>query len=95
MMVFRVTLKGILKEYFTLIISLMKSQSNFGKLAIKHKIMLRLFMFFTSGTQNIWCIAHSFYWRGYGKRKVNKFIPDRKYIAIHQSISNQLGNVLP
>ena len=51
MMVFRVTLKGILKEYFTLIISLMKSQSNFGKLAIKHKIMLRLFMFFTSGTQ--------------------------------------------
>ena len=62
-MVLRVILKGILKAYFRLISSLMKSQSNFGKLEIKYKIGLRLFLFFTSGTQNIWCIAHSVYCR--------------------------------
>ena len=38
MMVLKVILKGILKAYFRLISSLMNSQSNFGKLAIKHKI---------------------------------------------------------
>ena len=69
MMVLRVILKGILKVYFRLISLLMKSHSNFGKLTIKCKIGLRLFLFFTSGAQNV------------------KFIPDRKYIAIHQSIS--------
>ena len=53
MMVLRVILKGILKAYFRLISSLMKSQSNFGKLEIKYKIGLRLFLFFTSGSQNI------------------------------------------
>ena len=63
MMVLRVILKGILKAYFRLISSLMKSQSNFGKLAIKYKIGLRLFLFFASGTQNIWCVAHSVYCR--------------------------------
>ena len=46
-----------------LISSLMKSQSNFEKLATKFKIGLRLFLFFTSETQNIWCIAHSVYCR--------------------------------
>ena len=60
MVVLRVILKGILKAYFRLISSLMKSQSNFGKLEIKYKIGLRLFLFFTSGTQNIWCVAHPF-----------------------------------
>ena len=78
MMVLRVILKGILKAYFRRISSLMKFQSNFEKLEVKYKIGLRLFLFFTSGTQNIWCIAHSMYCRVSGKRKINKFIPDRK-----------------
>ena len=37
MMVLRVILKEILKAYFRLISSLIKSPSNFGKLAIKYK----------------------------------------------------------
>ena len=41
-MVLRVILKEIFKAYFRLISLLMKSQSNFGKLAIKYKIGLRL-----------------------------------------------------
>ena len=53
MMVLRVILKGILKAYFKLINSLMKSQNNFEKLAMKYKIGLRLSLFFTFGTQNI------------------------------------------
>ena len=61
MMVLRVILKGILKVYFRLISSLIRSQSNFGKLAIKCKIELKLFLFFTSGTQNYWRIAHAVY----------------------------------
>ena len=95
MMVLRVILKAILKVYFRLISSLMKSQSNFGKLAIKYEIGLRLFLFFIPETQNIWCIAHSVYYRQGGNTKINKFIPDRKYIASHQSISNQSEKVLP
>ena len=59
MMVLRAILKGILKMYFRLISSLMKAQSNFGKLAIKYKIGLRIFLFFISGTQNIWHVANS------------------------------------
>ena len=77
-MVLRVILKGILKAYFRLINSLMKSQSNFGKLAIKYKMRLRLFLFLTSGTQNIWYIAQIFCTR---EEKISKFIPDRKYIT--------------
>ena len=88
MMVLRVTLKGILTAYFRLINSVMKSESNFGKLSIKYKIGLRLFVLFTSGTHNIWRIAHSVYYRVQGKQKINKFIPDRKYLALDQSISN-------
>ena len=79
LMVLRLILKGILKVYFRLISSLMESQSNFGELVIKYKIELKLFLFFTSETQNIWCIAHSVYCSVWGKRKVNKFIPDKKY----------------
>ena len=52
-MVLRVILKWILKAYFGLISSLMKSQSNFGKLVIKYKLGLRHFLFFTSGKQNV------------------------------------------
>ena len=52
MMVFRVPLKEILKAYFRLISSQMKSQSNIGNLTIKYK---------TGLTKNIWCIAHSMY----------------------------------
>ena len=52
-----------IESVYRLISSLMKSLSNFGKLAIKHKIGLRLFLCYTSGTQNIWCIAHSVYCR--------------------------------
>ena len=58
MIVLRVILKGIFKAYFTLISSLVKSQSNFGELEIKYKIGLQLFLFFTSGTQNICCVDH-------------------------------------
>ena len=71
MIALRVILKGILKVYFRLISSLMKSQTqnNFGKLPIKYKIGLRLFLLFTSGTQNIWCIDHSVYCRAWRKTK--------------------------
>ena len=92
--VFRIILKRILKAYFRLISSLMKSHSNSGKFSIKYKIGLTLFLFFISGTQNIWCIAHSMYCRIWGNRKINKFILDRKYIPIYQSISNQSEKVL-
>ena len=85
MMVLRVILKSILKVNFRLISWMMKSQSNFGKLAIKCKIGLRLFLFFLFGTQNIWCIAYSVYFMVWGKRKINKFIPDGKYIARYPS----------
>ena len=96
MMVLRVILKEILSVYFRLISSLIKSHSNFVKLEIKCKIGLRFFLFFTFGTQNIWCIAHSVYCRVQGKRKIDKFIPDRKYIAIHQEhFSSQWEKVLP
>ena len=62
MMVLKVILKEILKAYFRLISSLMKTQSNLGKLAIKYKVVLRLFLFFTSGRRifgplPILCIA--------------------------------------
>ena len=87
MMVLRVNLKGILKAYFRLISSLMKSQSNFGKLAKKYKIGLQLFLFFRSGTQNIWCVAHSVYYSVQGKRKINTFIPEH--------FLNQSEKVLP
>ena len=61
-MVVRVILKRILKAYFRLISSLMRSQGSFGKLAIKYKIGLRLFLFFKSGTQYLghcpFCVLH-------------------------------------
>ena len=85
MMVLRVILKGILKVYFRLIISSL--MRNFGKLAIKYKLGLRLFLFFTCKAHSIWCVAHSVYCRVQGKRK---FLHDRKYIAIHQHFLNQL-----
>ena len=69
MMVSRIILKWVLKLLFRLISSRFQSQSNLGKLAIKYKIGLRLFLFFTSGIQNIWCISHSTYHRVSGKRK--------------------------
>ena len=46
MIISRVILKGTLKVNFRMISSLMKSQSNLGKLAIKYKIDLRIFLFF-------------------------------------------------
>ena len=61
LMVLRLILKAILKTYFRLISSMLKSQSSFGKFVIKYKIELKLFLFLTSGTQNISCIAHSVY----------------------------------
>ena len=60
---FESNFEGNIKSVPRLISSLMKSQSNFGKLVIKYEIGLRLFFFFTSGTLNIWCIAHSVYCR--------------------------------
>ena len=52
MMVLKLILKGILKMYYRLIISsLMRSLEKFGKLAIKYKLGLRLFLFFAL---NIW-----------------------------------------
>ena len=75
---------------------MIKYQSDFGKLAIKFEIGLRLFLFFTSGTLNIWCISYSVYSvysAGFKGREINKSIPDRKYIASYPS--NQLEKVLP
>ena len=54
-MILSVTVNVILKVYFRLIGSLMKSHSNLGKLAIKFKIGLTIFLFFTSETQ--WVVA--------------------------------------
>ena len=56
------------------------SERNFGKLAIKYKLGLRLFSFFT---QNIWCVVHSAICllQGLRKRKMNKVMQDGKYIA--------------
>ena len=76
MMVLREILKGILKAYFRLISSLMKS--NFGKFAMKYKIGLKIFLFLQIGHRifgalAIFCIA-------WPKGK-NIFLPDRKYIA--------------
>ena len=51
LMVLRVILKGILKVYFRLISSMMKSQSSLGKFVIKYKIRLKLFLFLTYGTE--------------------------------------------
>ena len=49
----------ILKLYFRLIIgSLMRNLEKSGKLAIKYKLWLRLFLFFHP-KYNIWCVAHS------------------------------------
>ena len=56
MMVLRLILKGTLKVYFRSVIS---SLIMMRSLAIKYKLGLRLFLFFTSKTQNIWCVTHS------------------------------------
>ena len=59
---------------------------------------MRFFLIFTSGTQNILCVARPFdsaYCRDFkGKRKINTFIQDRKYITIHQHFLNQSIKVL-
>ena len=47
---------------------------------MKYEIGLKLFLLFTSGAQNIWCITHSVYYKIYGKRNMNNFIQDRKYV---------------
>ena len=38
---------------------MMRILEKFWKLAIKYKLGLRLFLLFTSKTQNNWCVAHS------------------------------------
>ena len=48
-MVFRLILKGILKESLRLISSLDEVLSNFGEFVIKYKMGLILFLFSTSG----------------------------------------------
>ena len=53
MIISRVILKGTLKVNFRMISSLMKSQSNLGKLAIKYKIDFRIFLFFV-----VYCRVH-------------------------------------
>ena len=64
MIVLRLMLKGISKVYFKLVLSsLIDEKSNCqrysGNLAIKYKLGLRLFLFFTSKAQNVQCVAHS------------------------------------
>ena len=56
---------------------------------MKYKLRLRLFLFFASKTQNVWCVAHSVICvlQGLRKRKMNKVIQDRKYIASYPSSS--------
>ena len=51
-----------------------KFQNNFGNLEVKYKIVLRIFLFFASGTQTIWCVVHSVYYKFKKKRKIIKFI---------------------
>ena len=68
--------------------------SNFRNLTIK-KInwRVRLILFLTSGTQNIWCVANCIYWR-VKRKKIYKFIPDRKnatIIAFYKPISEKLS----
>ena len=38
---------------------LMRILEKFGKLAIKYRLGLKLILFFTTKTQNIWCVTHS------------------------------------
>ena len=57
--------------------------ASFGQFAIKYKMGVRLFSFFKSGTQNIWCIAHSMYCRV------------RKFIYLSEHFLNQLVKFLP
>ena len=66
--------------------------SNFRNLAIK-KInwKVRLILFLTSGTQNIWCVTNCIYCR-VKRKKIYKFIPDRKnetIIAFYKPISEK------
>ena len=49
--------------------------SSFGQLAIGYKMGMRLFSFFTSGTQQkIWCVAYSMYCR------FRKYISNRAFL---------------
>ena len=64
--------------------------SNFGELAIKYKMGLRLILFSTSGTHNLWCVTHSMYCRLSGKRKMNNYIRDRKYISIKAFLTENM-----
>ena len=78
----------------------MKSQSNFGKLAIKYKIGLRL-LFFTAETQNIWhivhCILHGVFQGWNLREEKNKYVYARQKIYGYPSndFSNQPQKVLP
>ena len=78
MMVLRLILKGILKVYFRLVISsliMMRSLEKFWKACNKYKLVLRLFLFFTSKTQNIWCVAHSAICvLGYSRKNPNRWV---------------------
>ena len=52
---------------------------------------LRIFMFSTSGTQNLWCIAHSM--NGLREEKNEKAyisIPNRKYISIKNYLTENM-----
>ena len=48
----------------------------------KNGVETLLVLYIRARTQNLCCVSHSIYCRVSGKRKLNKFIQDRKYISI-------------
>ena len=72
-------------------------QNNFGKLAIKYKVGLRLFLFFTSGTQNIWWVASPFCVSQFSSEEKNEYFYTRQKIYKYPSehFLNQSIIVLP
>ena len=65
-----------IKAYFRLISSLIKSQSNFEKIAIRNKVEVLLVLYFWDTEHLVHCPFGVL--QGLREEK-NKFIPDRKY----------------
>ena len=51
-------------------------------------------LYIWTGTQNLCCVTNSIYFRVLGKRKQNKFFPDRKYISIKAFLCENLANAM-
>ena len=88
MIVLRVILERILKAHLDWFSSLMKSQNNFRKLTIKYKMVETFLALYIWDTEYL---VHCPFvvLQGLREEKNGEVLPDWKYIAIHQSISNQ------